>query len=872
MQQHLVFGDSKTSFDLALLIPQKDFQKRALLEHYIQPLNDLGINNILALTLDYKPNGKAPVSTVIRPCLQQLEEIVGKLKIKTVLCCDANYFKPLCKVAKTEPYYGYPKPTIWKGVTGFVSPNYRQLFYKPEVIDRVNLSLKAVAYHLQGEPGVFNHTVLENAYYPTSYKEIKKELKRLLRVPRLTCDIETYSLDIDKAGLATIAFAQSKSKGTAFWINGNSIVRKMLQEFFEEYKGTLIFHGSTFDAKILIWELFMQHPRDIEGMLYGLDLLFRNLEDTKIIAYLALNSTAGISLKLKELAFEYTGDYALDDIGDLSKIPPADVLKYNLTDACATWYVRDKYRPTVMEEQKDVYRNVFLPALKVITQMELVGMPMNLGQVLNLEHELDDICRAHRLAIETHPYIEDVTWLLRDKEADKANQKLKKLRKTRHDFLKFKFNPASHPQLTTLLHEYLKLEILNTTDAGNPSTDADTLKSHVEHLKQKKPVDQLAIDLIEHIRELGAASKILDTYIPAFKNKSVMKDGWAYLHGNFNLGATKSGRQSSSDPNLTNIPATGTDYAKAVKKCFQAPPHVMHDNPYGWIMVGADYNSLEDMISALLTKDPNKLAVYVDGYDGHCLRAHSYFGNRMQDITQELLNIQEVAERVEIINSIEDRYPDLRQLSKGPTFALTYMGTWKTLVKNFGLTIEEAKQIEDNYHQLYQVADQWVMSQLRKAQKTGYVELAFGLRLRTPILPKVVLHDLRTLPQEAHKEMKTAGNALGQSYGLLNTHAANLFMQRVWDSPFREIVLPTVQIHDSQYYMIENSMRCLKWVNTNLIECMEWNELAPIQHPIVKLGAKLEVFYPDWGSGIKIPNRASSEQIRNVLKPLNLAA
>ena len=871
MQQHLVFGESKASFDLALLIPKKDFNKQALLEHYIQPLADLDIHNILALSLDYLPNGKAPVGTVIRPCLEQTEKVLTALGIKTVLCCDAAYFKPLCKVSKTEPFYGYCKKTIWNNISGFVCPNYRQLFYKPEAQEKITLSLKAVNHHFKDLPSLFSGTILEQCRYPSTYKEIQTELHRLKQIPKLTCDIETYSLQLDKASLASIAFAEDKNKGSAFWINDNMVARELLREFFKEYTGKLIFHGGTFDAKVLIWELFMSHPRDIKGMLRGLDVLFRNLEDTRILSYLALNSTAGISLKLKDLAFEYTGNYALDDITDLTKIPPADVLKYNLTDACATWYVYNKYRPQVMSTQKNVYKTLFLPALKVLTQMELVGLPMNLGQVLNLEHQLDDICRTHRQGIETHPYIEEFSWTLRDREAEKANKKLKKLRKTRDDFTDFRFNPASHPQLAGLLHDYLKLEIINTTDADNPSTDAKTLDAHIEHLKRATPVDQKAIDLIEHIRELSAASKILDTYIPAFKNKSISKDGWAYLHGSFNLGATKSGRQSSSDPNLTNIPATGTDYAKAVKKCFQTPPHVGADNPYGWIMTGADYNSLEDMISALLTKDPNKLAVYTDGYDGHCLRAHSYFSNQLQEISQELLNVQEVAERVQIINSIEDRYPDIRQRSKGPTFALTYMGTWKTLVKNFGLTIKEAKQIETNYHELYKVADQWVKDKIKKAQKTGYVELAFGLRLRTPILPKVILDDLRTLPREAHKEVKTAANALGQSYGLLNTHSANLFMQRVWDSPFRYVVLPTVQIHDSQYYMIENSLRCLHWVNTNLIECMEWNELEPIQHPSVKLGASLEVFYPDWGSSTKIPNRATVPQIVDALKPLNEA-
>jgi len=197
------------------------------------------------------------------------------------------------------------------------------------------------------------------------------------------------------------------------------------------------------------------------------------------------------------------------------------------------------------------------------------------------------------------------------------------------------------------------------------------------------------------------------------------------------------------------------------------------------------------------------------------------------------------------------------------------MGTWKTLVKNFGLTKTEAIQIETNYHELYQVADQWVRDRIEEASVLGYVVLAFGLRLRTPILPQVILSSYSSLPYEAYKEIKTAGNALGQSYGLLNTRAANEFMQRVWDSKYAYSVLPTVQIHDSQYYLIENSLPCLKWVNDNLIECMEWNELPQIQHKKVKLGAELEVFYPNWAHSVSIPNKANFKEIKTALLPFN---
>ena len=79
---------------------------------------------------------------------------------------------------------------------------------------------------------------------------------------------------------------------------------------------------------------------------------------------------------------------------------------------------------------------------------------------------------------------------------------------------------------------------------------------------------------------------------------------------------------------MQQIPATGSKYAKLIKGCFQAPK--------GWLWVGLDYASLEDHISALVTKDPNKLKVYTDEYDGHCLRAYSYWTSLMPDITAKL--------------------------------------------------------------------------------------------------------------------------------------------------------------------------------------------------------------------------------------------
>jgi DNA polymerase-1 len=155
--------------------------------------------------------------------------------------------------------------------------------------------------------------------------------------------------------------------------------------------------------------------------------------------------------------------------------------------------------------------------------------------------------------------------------------------------------------------------------------------------------------------------------------------------------------------------------------------------------------------------------------------------------------------------------------------------------------------------------------QVQIAADIGYATLAFGLRLRTPIL-KQIIYGTNSMPYQAYKEKKTVGNAHGQSYGLLNTRAGNEFQQRVWDHPeYATQIFPVIQIHDSLYYDIPNNLHALHWVNTNLIECMEWNELPELQHPTVKLGAQLEVYYPDWSAPIKIPNRISRIDLKQLL-------
>lgn len=244
-----------------------------------------------------------------------------------------------------------------------------------------------------------------------------------------------------------------------------------------------------------------------------------------------------------------------------------------------------------------------------------------------------------------------------------------------------------------------------------------------------------------------------------------------------------------------------------------------------------------------------------DGYDGHSLRAYSYFEDMMPDIDPN---------SVESINSIDSKYKSLRQESKSPTFALTYQGTFATLMNNCGFSLEKAKMIEEKYHQLYKVSDQWVANKLDNASKDGYVTVAFGLRLRTPLLHQVIRGNSKT-PHEAEAEGRTAGNALGQSWCLLNSRAWSEFMKVVRDSEYRLDIRPCAQIHDAGYALVRDNVEIVSYVNEHLVKAVQWQDHPDIYHDEVKLGGELSIFYPTWCQELVIPNGANQDEISSLV-------
>ena len=584
----------------------------------------LGVTDFQIVKI-WKYKKKTPV-TDIKTCLQ--EQVYPKITTYTpnyVLVADSEYFKVMAKVTKPDAYIGYFFGDAFKFL---YVPSYKQIFYHPEETkEKITRALDSIKASEQGKYCSPGSNIIKDEYYPSTTKDIAVLLKSLANRPILTCDIETYSLKHVDAGLGSICFCWDRHSGCAFKIDKssdskNQEVRDLLKEFFINYKGTLIFHNIAFDVTVLIYQLFMKDVLDQEGLLNGLGIMLKNWEDTKLMTYLCTNSCSGNNLGLKYQAQAYAGNWAQDEISNIDKIPEEDLLRYNLIDGLSTWFVYEKYKDTLIAEKQDkLYREIFKPTTKDIIQMQLTGIPLNYDKVLEAEQKLNDDKNQALSVITANKYVIKFKEVLNQEAVDKYNSTHKK-QITLAD-VDESFNPNSGIQIKKLLYDLIKLPVINLTESKQPATDGDTLKALLNHTTDKD-----VLGLLQALIDYSAVEKILSAFIPTFKKATPASDGRRYIYGNFNLGGTVSGRLSSSKPNLQQIPATGSKYAKLIKSCFQAPK--------GWLWVGLDYASLEDHISALVTKDPNKLKVYTDEYDGHCLRAYSYWKNLMPDITAQL--------------------------------------------------------------------------------------------------------------------------------------------------------------------------------------------------------------------------------------------
>lgn len=897
---YAIFTEQEQSEYPIAILAQK-VSKDEIRKEFMQPFG-MDESSVIAIeTMNAPGKKKTPKKDMMAWITDELVPSLENIGTKYIICSDGEYFKAITGETKTSANLGYVMKSKYGDFHVVYVPSTRSVFYDPpSVRSNIALGINALISFVSGEYEEPGENIIQFEEYPETDAEIQKWLDKLLamNVP-LSIDIEAFSLKPVDAGIGSICFAWNKHEGISFLVDyvpeewtgtiinkktgkeqpaqfygkqvRNEKRREMLRKFFIAYLQKAIYHNISYDVTVLLYQLFMESIEDTVGLVQGLEIMLRNWDDTKLITYLATNTCSGNELGLKVQAQEFAGNYAEDDIKDIRLIKPKQLLKYNLVDGCSTWFVHEKNYPTmVADDQEHVYKTLFQPAIVDIVQMQLTGLPMHMPTVLMVEEALqavfdDAVDRMHQTkAVQEYQYI------LKEQYIEKMHAEWKVKRITIDEVPpdKVRFNPRSNPQMQYLLYEHLGLPVISLTDTKQPSCDGDTIEKLLNHTQ-----DPDVLTLLRGLQDFAAVDKILGSFIPAFKQAPQGPSGWWWLVGNFNLGGTVSGRLSSSDPNLQNLPANVSmkiseylaekypvlkqfmnkgklSLGKLIKSCFFAPP--------GYLFIGLDFASLEDRISALTTKDPNKLKVYTDGYDGHAMRAVAYWPHLMPDIDPN---------SVESVNQVAKKghkYEGLRGKSKAPTFAMTYQGTWLTLVKNCGFTPEEAKAVEGRYQDLYKVSIDWVNDKLNQASRDGYVTGAFGLKVRTPLLAQVIRGNKKT-PTEAEAEGRTAGNALGQSWCLLNTRAGSEFMGKTRKSKHKYQVRPCAQIHDASYYVIPDDLDVLMYVNKHLVKAVQWQDHPDIYHPDVGLGGEVSIFYPTWAKEIEIPNGATQEEILSIV-------
>lgn len=592
-----IIGNSAKDPRICILVPR--IQTAEVQKHYYQPhLLALGESVMIAdLFMDgtKKKNSAADMK-------EYLDDLLPNLKaagIEMLVVTQPDYFKILSKKAKTDATIGdFFVSEYDTDFTITYCPNYGRVFYDPDKMKaKIGMALESTKRWARGNSTVVGSNIIKFADYPVGPTGIAKWLNKLLEMDcDLTCDIEGFDLKHYDAGIGTITFCWNEHEGIAFAVDSVSVgsveeghlsgrkespvIRQLLRDFFYNFKRKMIYHNICYDVYVLIYQLFMDHILDQEGLLEGLDVMLKDWDCTQIITYLATNSCAGNELGLKTQAQEFAGNYAQEDIHDIRLITLPDLLRYNLIDGLSTWYVYKKNLPIMLADlQDEPYQKLFRPAVVDIIQMQLTGMPLNMSKVKALDKLLnkestDNLAKMNNLQI-VWSFMDH----LRDEKVIEKNAKLKTKQITKADLGKTKdtvveFNPNSAPQLQRFLYEedFLGLPVLDYTDSKQPATGAETLEKLINHTK-----DPEVIRFLEILIEYKASAIILSTFLPAFLKAQKGNDGWHYLFGNFRLGGTASGRLSSNSPNLQNIPSAGSTkvkqrLAKLIKECFEAPP------------------------------------------------------------------------------------------------------------------------------------------------------------------------------------------------------------------------------------------------------------------------------------------------------------
>jgi len=483
-------------------------------------------------------------------------------------------------------------------------------------------------------------------------EKLNNLIKKLAKQRAFVFNIETSAPDQFSVKLSGISFCFGE--GEVYYINFKSL---SVSPFG---KGGL--RGIFEDPKI---KKYGHDLKDAFRILREQDILFCGVAfDTMIAAYL-LNPGAR-TYDLDKIVQAKMGEKIAAPeslLGEgrkkisLEAVPLEARAAYFGERAEATWRLVEVLDSELEENSlKKLFLEIEMPLLPVLAKMEMDGVKIDAD--------------------------------LLEKYSDKAERDLAKLSDKIFKAAKIKFNIDSPTQLREVLFNKLKI---STAGIGRGKTGLSTAAGELQKMKGAHPI----IEMLMEYREL---SKLRSTYFEALPK--LVSPGTGRIHTSFNQAITATGRLSSSNPNLQNIP-TRSEAGQVIREAFIASP--------GFKILAADYAHIELRIIASMADDAEMIKAFRAGADIHRQTASQIWGIPSEKVT-----------------------PEIRQAAKTINFGVTYGMGAKGLAEGAGITFEEAKKFIVKYFTVYEGVRNFLEETRQKARDQGYVETLFGRRRYLP--------------------------------------------------------------------------------------------------------------------------------------------
>jgi DNA polymerase-1 len=571
-------------------------------------------------------------------------------------------------------------------------------------------------------------------------KALDALVNALTRAEAIAFDTETTGIDPMRVELVGLALAVGPDEGYYVPVGHQTgdrqlsweVVRERLRPFLEDSTIAKYAHNAGYDILVLA-----QHGIQMQGLTF----------DTILAEWVLDPASRNLGLKdlaLARLGVEMTPITKLIGSGksqrSMAQVPVSQVGPYAAADAYMTYRLVKPLKAELPKRQLwSLFAEVEMPLVPVLVSMEQAGVKLDLDYLHEMSKDLA--------------------------------QRLGELTAEIHKIVGRPFNIGSTQQLSDALFVTLGLPTkgIRKTKSGHYSTAADVL----ERLQGTHPV----IDLILEQRELA---KLQTTYVDALPQ--LVNPTTGRVHTSFRQTGTVTGRISSRNPNLQNIPIR-TEQGRQVRRAFVAEE--------GWLLLGADYSQVELRVLAHICQDLGLLEAFRQGEDIHRTTAAAVYNVPPAEVTY-----------------------DMRRVAKTANFAMIYGSSAFGLAQQTGLTPDEAAQFMETYFARFPAVRAYIESTKQQAAEQGYVETLLG---RRRYFPELALDSkARTGQRRAAERMAINAPIQGSAADIIKIAMIRLY-QTLQKKNLRSRMI--LQVHDE--LVLEVAQKEVDTVRSLVAEIME---------------------------------------------------